>query len=158
MSSSSTGVLFVCMGNICRSPLAEGLFRHKTETRGVTDRFRIASAGTGGWHVGQPPDPRMREVAARHGVVLKTRARQVSREDFTSFHHLICMDEENHDELIHMGAPRDRLRLLLECDDAAAVREVPDPYYGGAGGFETVYDLVDSACDALLDELLSTPP
>ncbi len=150
-----TSVLFICMGNICRSPLAEGLFLHKTAQRGVVERFVVDSAGTGAWHVGERPDPRVSEIAARNGVVLAGRARQVQRGDFRRFEHLICMDEDNLRHLAHLGAPSGKLRLLLECDPAATVREVPDPYYGGARGFETVFALVDSACDALLAELLA---
>ncbi|MHC4826268.1 MAG: low molecular weight protein-tyrosine-phosphatase [Planctomycetota bacterium] len=148
-------VLFVCMGNICRSPLAEGLFCHKARGRGVETQFIIDSAGTGGWHVGERPDRRVREVANRHGVNLNGRARQVNSDDFDRFDHLICMADENRRQLEEAGAPDEKLRLLLECDPAAAVREVPDPYYGGRRGFETVYGLIDNACEALLDELLA---
>jgi len=148
-------VLFVCMGNICRSPLAEGLLGHKARGRGAETRFVIDSAGTGGWHVGERPDGRVREIANRHGVDLNGRARQVTPQDFDRFDHVICMDDENRRQLEQAGAPAEKLRLLLECDPAAALREVPDPYYGGRRGFETVYDLIDSACEALLDELLA---
>ncbi|MHC5006270.1 MAG: low molecular weight protein-tyrosine-phosphatase [Planctomycetota bacterium] len=148
-------VLFVCMGNICRSPLAEGLFCHKARGRGVETRFIVDSAGTGGWHAGERADGRVREVAKRHGVDLNGQARQVTPEDFNRFDHVICMDDENRRQLEQAGAPGGKLRLLLECDPAAAVREVPDPYYGGRSGFETVYSLIDSACAALLDELLA---
>jgi protein-tyrosine phosphatase len=153
--SDPISVLFVCMGNICRSPLAEGLFGHKARGRGVETQFIIDSAGTGGWHVGERPDRRVREVARRHGVNLNGRARQVTSQDFDRFDHLVCMDDENRRILEQSGAPDDKLRLLLECDPASAVREVPDPYYGGRRGFENVYGLIDSACDALLDELLA---
>lgn len=149
------GVLFICMGNICRSPLAEGLFRFKANQRGVVDRFDIDSAGTGGWHAGELPDHRMRATAQKYGVPLTSRARQVSRDDFQRFHHLICMDHDNRRNVLAMNAPADRVKLLLEFDPAAPVREVPDPYYGGEEGFETVYRLVNSACDALLDQLLA---
>ena len=152
--SPPIGVLFVCMGNICRSPLAEGVFEHKAEARGVSERFLIDSAGTGGWHVGERPDSRARAVAARHGVRLPGRARQVNRSDLEQFDHLICMDEDNRRDLVGLGAPPDKVRLLLECDPLAKSREVPDPYYGGSGGFEAIYDLIDSSCEALLDELL----
>ena len=153
--SDPISVLFVCMGNICRSPLAEGLLGHKARGRGVESRFIIDSAGTGGWHAGERPDGRVREVASRHGVDLNGRARQVTPQDFDRFDHVICMDDENRRQLEQDGAPDEKLRLLLECDPAAAVREVPDPYYGGRRGFENVYGLIDSACEALLDELLA---
>jgi protein-tyrosine phosphatase len=155
--SDPISVLFVCMGNICRSPLAEGLFRHKARGRGAETQFIVDSAGTGGWHAGERADGRVREVASRHGVDLDGRARQVTPGDFDRFDHVICMDDENRRQLEQAGAPDGKLRLLLECDPAAAVREVPDPYYGGRGGFETVYGLIDSACEALLDELLAVP-
>jgi protein-tyrosine phosphatase len=148
-------VLFICMGNICRSPLAEGLFRHKAGGRGAADRFLVDSAGTGAWHVGERPDGRVRELARRRGVDLDGRARQVTPDDLERFDHLICMDEENLRQLERLGAPGSKLRLLLESDPSSTVREVPDPYYGGRRGFEVVYDLIDSACEALLDELLA---
>jgi protein-tyrosine phosphatase len=150
-------ILFVCMGNICRSPLAEGVFRHRARERGVEDRFVIDSAGTGDWHVGERPDRRMREVAQRRGVVVDGQARQVAPDDFERFDHLVCMDASNRRQLERYGAPDGKLRLLLDADPAAPTREVPDPYYGGKRGFETVYDLVERACAALLDELLVVP-
>ncbi len=156
--SDKTGVLFVCMGNICRSPLAEAVFGHKARRRGIADRFSIDSAGTSGWHVGEPPDPRARAVAARHGIELQGRARQVTPHDFPRFDHLICMDEENRAGLAGMGAPGGKLHLLLEIDPSTSMRNVPDPYGGGPDGFETVFKLVDSACDAWIDELSASVP
>jgi protein-tyrosine phosphatase len=153
--SQRVRVLFVCMGNICRSPLAEGLFLHKINQRGVAGRFSVESAGTGGWHAGELPDPRVRAVAQSRGVELCSRARQVTTGDFAAFDHIICMDEDNREHVLEMGAPPDKVRLLLECHAEAPMREVPDPYYGGADGFELVYKLVDEACEALVDELLA---
>lgn len=150
-----TGVLFVCLGNICRSPLAEGVFLHKINERGVAHRFSVDSAGTGGWHAGETPDPRAIAVAAKRGIVLPSRARQVRREDFERFHHLVAMDESNRETLIKRGCPPERVRLLLEYDEDTRLMEVPDPYYGGPEGFETVFQLIDSGCDALLRHLLS---
>jgi len=147
------GVLFVCLGNICRSPLAEGIFRHRAAAAGVLDRFRIDSAGTGGWHAGELADPRMRQVALSRGVRLESRARQVQTEDFTSFQHIICMDRENLRIVRGRGAPKDRSRLMLSFDPDAPLEEVPDPYYGGDAGFVRVFDLVDAACAAMLREL-----
>lgn len=146
-------ILFVCMGNICRSPLAENVFRHKAQQRGVADRFMIDSAGTGGWHAGEAPDARMSRVAVARGIRMSGTARQVRDQDFAAFDLLICMDRENAEDLLERGAPPEKVRLLLECDPNADCREVPDPYYGGADGFERVFALVDSACEALLDEL-----
>ncbi len=149
-----TAVLFVCMGNICRSPLAEGLFLHHANQRGVSDRFSVDSAGTGGWHAGERPDQRSLAVAKQNGVTLPGRARQVTTDDFDAFHHLICMDNANREHLLAMGAPAAQTRLLLEYDPEAELEEVPDPYYGGAGGFDLVYRLVDRSCAGLLDHLL----
>ncbi|MHC4908509.1 MAG: low molecular weight protein-tyrosine-phosphatase [Planctomycetota bacterium] len=149
-------VLFICMGNICRSPLAEGLFLHKIALRNVSGRFEVDSAGTGGWHAGERADRRMRTVAGSHGITLPSRARQVEAADFAHFHALVCMDEDNRAALLAAGAPSDKISLLLEHDSTTKERNVPDPYYGGTDGFEHVYDLVDSACDALLAGLL--PP
>jgi protein-tyrosine phosphatase len=142
------------MGNICRSPLAEGIFRHKTAERGVSDLFLIDSAGTGDWHVGEAPDERVQRIAGRHGVKLDSAARQVKRGDFKRFDHIFCMDEDNREELLGRGAPAGKVRLLLECDPGAPMIEVPDPYFGGEDGFELVWRLVDSACEAVLEELL----
>ena len=119
-------------------------------------RFVVDSAGTGAWHVGDAPDPRSRAVAERHGVRLSGSARRVVRTDFVRFDHLICMDEENRESLLQMGAPSRKLSLLLEHDPAATLLEVPDPYYGGRDGFDTVFGLVDSACEALLQRLLDS--
>ena len=154
-SGGPIGVLFVCTGNICRSPLAEGIFLHKVNRRGVADRFTVDSAGTGNWHAGAKPDPRMQAIADKYGVVMPSRARQITDSDFRRFNHLICMDEDHRRQLLDQGAPHAKLRLLLEVDDAASIDEVPDPYYGGPAGFERVYRLVDSACEALLETLLA---
>ncbi len=153
---SRIGVLFVCMGNICRSPLAEGVFLRKADGRGAADRFLVDSAGTGGWHTGARADPRVREVAGRHGVTLAGTARQVCPADFDRFDHIICMDDANRDDLLDRGAPPQRIRLLLEIDPRQSMREVPDPYYGGVDGFEAIYEMIDNACEALLVELLGT--
>lgn len=155
MRTGPQKICFVCMGNICRSPLAANVFRHKAKQRGCEALFIVESAGTGGWHAGEAPDPRVRRVAAAHGVPMTGTARQIRVDDFAAFDWLFCMDDENREQLLAMGAPPEKVRLLLACDPRAGCREVPDPYYGGADGFENVYKLVDSACDALLDELLA---
>ena len=149
-------ILFICTGNICRSPLAEGVFLHKAHRRGVAEHFQVDSAGTGAWHLGEQADPRARAVAARHDVILPSRARRIRPQDLSGFDHLICMDEDNREVLLEMGARDERVSLLLAFDHAAPIAEVPDPYYGGPDGFETVYRLIDRACDALLDHLLKT--
>ena len=127
---------------------------HKAAQRGVSGRFTVESAGTGAWHAGELPDPRVRAVATAHQIVLPSRARAVTPDDLTRFDYLICMDEDNREFLLEMGAGEESLSLLLEYAPALQIIEVPDPYYGGPEGFETVYRLVDSACEALLDQLL----
>jgi protein-tyrosine phosphatase len=150
-----TSILFVCLGNICRSPLAEGVFRHLTRERGVAHLYHVDSAGTGAWHVGEPPDRRSAEVARRNGVSLEGAARQVSRPDFERFDWILAMDRDNLAALEAMrrrGATA-RLHLLREFDPERGNGDVPDPYYGGPDGFENVYALVRRAAEAFLDHL-----
>lgn len=165
--SDQTGVLFVCLGNICRSPLAEGVFLHLARQRGVQHRFRVDSAGTGRWHVGKRADPRSLAVARRAGIELPSIARQVDPEtDFDpslgGFHWLIAMDQANAADLIDLGAARERVRLLRSFDPSLAGKpdhaiEVPDPYFGGDRGFDDVFAMVHTACAGLLDHLLAGP-
>lgn len=155
MPQKPVSLLMVCMGNICRSPLAECVFRHKARQRGVEALFNVDSAGTGNWHVGEPPDHRVLRVADDNGIELSGKARQIQRTDFTRFDHLICMDAANRNHLLGMGAPPEKVRLLLDVLPEQDVREVPDPYYGGDEGFTEVFRLIDAACDSLLDELLA---
>lgn len=155
-ASGTTSVLFVCLGNICRSPLAEGVFRHLVSEAGLDGRFAIDSAGTGAWHVGQPADPRSVQVAADHGVTLDGRARQVTGADLRDFDVVVAMDRENLatlEELSTASGGTARLCLLRSFDPGADGGEVPDPYYGGPHGFERVYRMVRSACEGLLREL-----
>lgn len=154
-TSGKVSVLFVCMGNICRSPTAEGVFRHYVTEAGLADFFEIDSAGTHAYHVGEPPDKRAQEAAARRGFSLADiRARRVAPEDFQRFHHIIAMDEDNLAMLHEQaeGGHRDKIRLFLEFSSGAET-EVPDPYYGGATGFERVLDLVEDASRGLLEVL-----
>jgi len=152
-------ILFVCLGNICRSPTAEGVMRSLVREAGLEDVVELDSAGTGAWHVGEPPDQRATAAARGRGVALNGAARQVTRADFDSFDLLLAMDEDNLRELSRLAPDEEaaaRARLLREFDPRA--REagdlaVPDPYYGGDGGFEEVLDLVEVACRGLLDEL-----
>ncbi|MBL9120668.1 MAG: low molecular weight phosphotyrosine protein phosphatase [Phycisphaerae bacterium] len=156
--AASHRILFVCMGNICRSPVAEGVFIHRARERGVLDRFEVDSAGTGGWHAGERPDRRSLAVAAKHGIELPSRARQVTQDDFIRFDRLIVMDRENHSDLLDRGAPKSKLEFLLAYHPEPAILprgiEVPDPYYGGPEGFDDMYSMIDAACVGLLDELL----
>jgi protein-tyrosine phosphatase len=152
-------ILFVCLGNICRSPTAEGVMRRLVREHGLEGEIEIDSAGTGAWHVGNPPDPRATEAARRRGTILDGRARQVTADDFADFDLLLAMDATNLHEL-RQRAPdetaRAKVRLLREFDPASADAldlDVPDPYYGGPRGFDTVLDLVEAACAGLLAEI-----
>ena len=153
MISQKVGVLFVCMGNICRSPTAEGVFRAVSQRAGVVRQLRIDSAGTHDYHVGEPPDARAIAIAARRGYDLhKLRARQVEPRDFTRFDWILAMDERNL-RYLHEHQPKGfagHLGLLLDVLPALGQREVPDPYYGGPDGFERMLDLIEPAGDALL--------
>ncbi|WP_068826268.1 low molecular weight protein-tyrosine-phosphatase [Pseudomonas sp. BMS12] len=148
-------VLFVCMGNICRSPTAEGVFRQRLHAAGLADRVTVDSAGTGDWHVGKAPDGRSSQAALRRGYDLSSlRARQATAADFERFDLILAMD---HDNLARLQALRPQgrgaeLDLFLRRYQLA-LDEVPDPYYGGADGFEQVLDLIEQASDALLAEI-----
>jgi protein-tyrosine phosphatase len=150
-------LLFVCMGNICRSPSAEGVFRRVLAQRAPDISVEIDSAGTHDYHVGHPPDRRAIEAARRRGIDLSTmRARQVSAEDFARFDLILAMDDENVAEL-KRRAPAEyhsRIRLLMDFAEEAPLRHVPDPYYGGPSGFEQVLDLLELASEGLLEEVL----
>lgn len=154
---NATRVLFICMGNICRSPTAEGVFRRLVQERGLDDRFVIDSAGTHGYHVGDPPDRRAVEAAARRGVDLSSLcAREVCADDFERFDWLLVMDEDNYERLVARCKPayRAKVRLFLEYAPDTGRRTVPDPYYGGVNAFEEVLDLVERAAEGLLDALV----
>ena len=158
---TTTRVLFVCLGNICRSPAAEGVLLHQIQQQGLADRFVVDSAGTGGWHVGRRADERMRAAAARRGISLNSRARQIALADLHSFDHILTMDADNLAAVQALAheAGRSQVQARIEpitryCRTYASSCEVPDPYYGGAQGFEHVLDLLDDACAGLLAELL----
>ncbi len=152
-------VLFVCLGNICRSPSAEGAMRALVAGAGMQESIELDSAGTGAWHVGSPPDRRAAAAASDRGIVLEGRARQVRREDFDDFDLVVAMDSSNMRELRRLSGgeeERGKVRLLREFDPASAGAEdldVPDPYYGADGGFEEVLDLVHAACAGLLEQI-----
>ena len=150
-------ILFVCMGNICRSPTAEGVFRRLVAERAPGVEIEIDSAGTHDYHVGDPPDPRSIAAAARRGVDLRQlRARSVRDEDFERFDLIIAMDRLNRETLLDRSPVpfRERIRLFMEFAGDSEVEDVPDPYYGGAPGFERVLDLAEEAAVGLLDEVL----
>ena len=150
--------LFVCLGNICRSPLAEGIYLHLIRERGWEHRFHADSAGMGNWHCGQSADPRALETASRRGVHLPSVCRQVAVEDFETFDLVLAMDRSNRDALLALcPAPlRGKVRLMREFDPEAAPGsepEVPDPYFGNAQGFDRVFEMLDRSCRALLASL-----
>jgi protein-tyrosine phosphatase len=145
-------VLFVCLGNICRSPTAEATMRKLVAEAGLDGEVAVDSAGTGSWHVGAPPDARAAQAAARRGIELDGAARKVARCDFDANDIIVAMDRSNRDDLLALApseAGRAKVRLLLTEPE----RDVPDPYYGGADGFDRVLDVVDEGCRALLEEL-----
>lgn len=149
-------ILFVCLGNICRSPTAEGVMRKLVSEAGLQESIAIDSAGTGGWHVGDPPDERATAAAHTRGITLEGQARKVRPEDFERFDLILAMDSSNERDL-HLLAPdeeaRMKVRLLREFDPASAGLDdldVPDPYYDSARGFEIVLDQVQAACEGLL--------
>ncbi|MBL8763975.1 MAG: low molecular weight phosphotyrosine protein phosphatase [Phycisphaerae bacterium] len=160
---AQVGVLFVCLGNICRSPLAEGIFLDAARKRQVAGRFRVDSCGLGAWHAGELPDERARLEASRHGLTLTHRARQVrAPHDFLEFRWILAMDRSNAARLTNLGAPASRLRLMRSFDPTLPVSErfdaeVPDPYTGGERDFQEVFGLLRSACEGLLDHLIRCP-
>jgi protein-tyrosine phosphatase len=157
VSDSKISILFVCMGNICRSPTAEAVFRKVVTESGLGDVVHIDSAGTHGYHVGEPPDPRTVAAAARRGYLLdELRARRFEPKDFERFDYVIAMDRENLVQLeMHAGVEhRPRLALLLSFAEGIG-EDVPDPYYGGAAGFERVLDMIEEASRGLLETLRS---
>ena len=159
-------ILFVCMGNICRSPMAEGVFRHLATEAGITREAGIAgdggvlvdSAGTIGYHVGDPPDPRGVQTASRHGVDLSAqRARRVVDQDFQAFDYILAMDEHNLSDLMRRcpSTLQSRLGLFMDHAPHLNLTEVPDPYYGGQDGFEYCYELVREAAEGLLGKVIA---
>ncbi|SBO43509.1 low molecular weight protein-tyrosine-phosphatase [Cyanobium sp. NIES-981] len=158
-----TRVLFVCLGNICRSPAAEGVFLHLLAQRQLEDQFVVDSAGTGGWHTGRPADRRMQAAAAQRGLTLTSRARQLQLADLTSFDHILTMDDDNLAQVRglsgELGSRADLARiepLTRYCREHQA-EAVPDPYYGGPEGFDRVLDLLFDACLGLVEHLRPSP-
>ncbi|NNF04798.1 MAG: low molecular weight phosphotyrosine protein phosphatase [Rhodothermales bacterium] len=151
-------VLFVCLGNICRSPLAEGVFRELLSERGLEDRFDVDSAGTGSWHVGDAPDRRMRRLAVEKGISIDDlRARQFNSDDLDAFDHVLAMDKNNLHDILFLDRDESsghKVRLFREFDPEPGDFQVPDPYYGGEDGFENVYRIVRRTAESLLDRLV----
>jgi protein-tyrosine phosphatase len=148
-------LLFVCLGNICRSPAAEGVFLHLLREAGIESEFEVDSAGTGGWHAGESADRRMRAAAQKRGVHLPSVARQVRPADFERFDLILAMDSDNQSSLLASAPPaaRHKVRLFRDWDDQGRGEDVPDPYYGGPEGFDLVLDIVTRSGRALLAEL-----
>ena len=149
-----TAILFVCMGNICRSPLAEGILRNLADSAAL-HQLTVDSAGTGGWHRGDAPDPRSIAMARRHGIDISLqRARQVTAADFETFDLVFAMDENNLANLLRLSSKRHRHKIHLFMEYAAGHREnVPDPYYGAEDGFLTVYNMLLAGCRSLLEKI-----
>ena len=151
-------VLFVCLGNICRSPLAEGVFKKIVQDRGLQNQILADSAGTAGWHVGEPPDPRTIEVAAKHKISLNHYGNKTGPGDFQKFDYIVAMDRTNFEDIRRTAGfdAYDDARLLLmrDFDDQGKGQDVPDPYYGGRDGFEHVYRILDRSCQKLLDYII----
>ena len=152
-------ILFVCLGNICRSPAAEGIFNQKIKERDLENFFVVDSAGTGSWHVGNLPDQRMRKTAFSRGIELTSRARQIEENDLYKFDLILVMDKDNLDAVKslnknHKNTINSKIKLILSYSKNSKLDEVPDPYYGGQNGFDKVLDLLDDAMDRLIDSLI----
>ena len=152
-------ILFVCLGNICRSPAAEGIFKKKIKDRELENLFVVDSAGTGGWHVGNLADRRMREAALSRGIELTSRSRKIDHNDLYEFDHILVMDKDNLNavkSLIKddMHAMNSKIKLILSYSKKSKLDDVPDPYYGGQNGFEKVLDLLNDAIEELIDTLI----
>ena len=151
-------LLFVCLGNICRSPAAEGVFLHLLKEQGLSDHFVVDSAGTGSWHVGNKADPRMRAAAERRGIHLPSRARQIELDDFSRFDLVLTMDSDNLRNVRSLAKEAGTnatatIRAMLSYARSTRLEDVPDPYYGGEQGFEQVLDLLEDACSGLIEEI-----
>jgi protein-tyrosine phosphatase len=155
--TDSIRIQFVCLGNICRSPLAEVVFRDKVEEAGLSDHFEIDSSGTGDWHIGNGADARMRQTAHRHGLSLSDhRASQFQEDDLEQYDHIFVMDKSNLNDVLYFDEDdqhNGKVRLFREFDPEPGDYQVPDPYYGGRDGFENVFDIVDRTAETLLQQL-----
>ena len=151
-------VLFVCLGNICRSPLAEGILKDKVEQKGLTNHIKIDSAGTSGWHINEAPDRRSADIALRNGIKLDHSGCQLLSEDFTRFDYIIAMDAQNYNDIIKLQDSNPdgnaEVYLIQEFDDKQSGHDVPDPYYGGPNGFQLVFDMLDESISNFLDHII----
>lgn len=152
-------LLFVCLGNICRSPAAENIMNHLIEQTELSDRIICDSAGTSSYHIGSSPDRRMTVAAAQKlGIKMRGNARQFQKSDFQEFDLILAMDRENYEHILHLdqsGQYRHKVRLMCDFCSKHTLKEVPDPYYGGSEGFNQVIDLLVDACDGLLKHVIS---
>jgi protein-tyrosine phosphatase len=151
-------LLFVCLGNICRSPSAENIMNHLIKEVGLTNRILCDSAGTSSYHIGSPPDRRMVAAASKRGISMQGQARQFQQVDFEAFDLILAMDKENYEDILYLDPSRKyqhKVRLMCEFCTRYTLKEVPDPYYGGAEGFNRVIDLLLDACEGLLKYIVS---
>jgi protein-tyrosine phosphatase len=151
-------VLFVCLGNICRSPLAEGIFRNKIEEAGLAEFITVDSAGTSHWHVDEPPDRRSAQIARQNGIILNHFGRQISKIDLDKFNYILAMDMDNYDDIIRLketyGNGKAEILMMRDFDDQQSGSDIPDPYYGGPNGFQLVFDLLDESLTNFLDKII----
>jgi protein-tyrosine phosphatase len=161
VSSLEKSILFVCLGNICRSPIAEGVFRHTARQRGFSTQFRVDSAGLGSWHIGNPPDDRAQAAMRLRGIdISEQRARRITLADFQNFDLILAMDRANRNALLKL-APKEfhgKIKLFLDYAPNLCVHEVPDPFFGNEEGFDYVCQLIDAACRGLLVSLTVVQP
>ncbi|MCC8088013.1 MAG: low molecular weight phosphotyrosine protein phosphatase [Rikenellaceae bacterium] len=151
-------LLFVCMGNICRSPAAEGIMEKIIREAGLTDKIKVGSAGTYGGHAGEEADPRMKKTAKERGYHLTSRSRKITMDDFTNFDMILVMDDNNYDIVYNMAPDIDsakKIRRMTEFCRNIKTDHVPDPYYGGINGFNNVLDILEDACYGLLETIKS---
>jgi low molecular weight protein-tyrosine phosphatase len=161
LSNLPKSILFVCLGNICRSPIAEGMFRHIAKQRGFADHFVIDSAGLGSWHIGNPPDDRAQAAMRHRGIDIGDRlARQITPCDFEKFELILAMDRANRNALLKL-APKEhqhKIKLFMDFAPNLSVHEIPDPFFGDVEGFDYICQLVDAACRGLLVTLTAAQP
>ncbi len=154
MSQEKIKVLFVCLGNICRSPMGEGLFKHHVRMEGLEDEFLIDSAGTAAYHVGNLSDNRMRELASTRGIELNSRARQIEKGDIDTFDYILAMDTQNYEDIDDLqSGMKPNVYLMRDFDSEKDSNDVPDPYYGGIEGFEEVYQIVNRSAKTVFEHI-----